>query len=169
MADVTSATQLSQKELAAWKGMLVIHARMVEGVDEVLEREHGLPLNSYEVLLKLSESPDHALRMGTLADRLLLSRSGLTRLVDRMEGRGLVERHACDDDRRGSYAQLTEAGAAAFEVAQPTNLRTIRELFLSHLDDADLEALAAAWAKVLPGEDFSAEGDRCGGTSQPAE
>ncbi len=161
MADVTSEQQLTRRELAAWKGMLTVHARMVEAVDEVLEREHGLPLNSYEVLLKLSEAPEHALRMGTLAERLLLSRSGLTRLVDRLVARGLVERHSCDDDRRGSYARLTEAGVAAFEEAQPTNLRTIRELFLDHLAESDLDALARTWSKILPAEELEAGGD-CG-------
>lgn len=154
MADVTSAKQLDRRELLAWKGMLIVHARMVEAVDEVLEREHGLPLNSYEVLLKLSDAPEQSLRMGTLADRLLLSRSGLTRLVDRLESRGLVERHSCDDDRRGSYARLTAAGAEAFAEAQPTNLRTIRDLFLNHLDGSDLDALAAAWGRVLPDDEL---------------
>jgi DNA-binding MarR family transcriptional regulator len=156
MARTASSKPLSREELAAWKGMLVVHARMVDALDQTLEREHGLPLNHYEVLLKLNEAPDNALRMGELADRLLLSRSGLTRLVDRMEARGLVERRTCDEDRRGSYAHLTEAGRTAFAQARPTNLRAIRERFLSALDEDDRRALAAVWRKILNTEDPAA-------------
>ena len=95
------------------------------------------------------------MRMGDLADQLLLSRSGLTRLVDRMVARGLVERHTCPDDRRGTYARLTEAGMKKFREARPTNLAAIREQFVSRLDDDDLEDLARIWAK-LDGADAAA-------------
>jgi DNA-binding MarR family transcriptional regulator len=144
----TDARQLDERELAAWRGMLFAYRNLTTAIDERLEREHGLSLSSYEVLLLLSQAPKHSLRMGNLADRILLSRSGLTRLVDRMVARGLVERHTCSDDRRGTYARLTEAGAAKFREAQPTNLAATREQFLSRLEATDLESLASIWEKL---------------------
>jgi DNA-binding MarR family transcriptional regulator len=143
--------QLDPLELAAWKGMLFAYRNMTTAIDERLEREHELSLSSYEVLLLLSRAPERSMRMGQLADGLLLSRSGLTRLVDRMVARGLVERHTCSDDRRGTWARLTEAGAETFRRAQPTNLAAIREQFVSKLDEADLERLASVWEKLEDG------------------
>lgn len=140
--------QLNADELAAWRGMLFVYRELTSAIDERLESEHGLSLSSYEVLLLLSQAPDQALRMGTLADGLLLSRSGLTRLVDRMVARGLVERHTCSDDRRGTYARLTDAGREKFRTAQPTNLAAIREVFVSKLDARDLDDLARAWGRL---------------------
>jgi DNA-binding MarR family transcriptional regulator len=149
MAQVTDEGQLDERELAAWRGMLVTHSRVIAALDEELEREHGLALGSYEVLLQLAEAPEHSLRMGTLAEHLLLSRSGLTRLVDRLAARGLVERHSCPDDRRGTYARLTGEGLTRFERARPTHLRGVREHFLGRLDERDMNRLAATWSKVL--------------------
>jgi len=139
---------LEPAELDAWRGMLITHSRVIAALDDELEREHGLPLGSYEVLLWLAEASEHSLRMGELADRLLLSRSGLTRLVDRLAAQGLVERHSCPSDRRGTFARLTETGLERFEEARPTHLRGIREQFLAGLDEGDLANLAAAWKKI---------------------
>jgi DNA-binding MarR family transcriptional regulator len=149
MAQVRNEGQLDERELAAWRGMLVTHSRVIAALDEELERDHGLALGSYEVLLQLAMSPEHSLRMGALAERLLLSRSGLTRLVDRLAARGFVERHSCPDDRRGTYARLTGEGLERFERARPTHLRGVREHFLGRLDDGDMDRLAATWDKVL--------------------
>jgi DNA-binding MarR family transcriptional regulator len=149
--------QLDDLELAAWRGMLFAYRNLTAAIDARLEREHDLSLSSYEVLLVLSKEEQHAMRMGNLADLLLLSRSGLTRLVDRMVARGLLERHTCADDRRGTYARLTDAGIAMFRKAQPTNLAAIRELFLSRLDPADLEDLARAWERLDEGGEEPAE------------
>jgi DNA-binding MarR family transcriptional regulator len=139
---------LDDRELGAWRGMLATHSRVIAALDDELEREHGLALGSYEVLLSLADAPEHSLRMGALADRLLLSRSGLTRLVDRLASRGLVERHSCDSDRRGTYARLTPAGLELFEEARPTHLRGVREHFLAHLAAGDLDRLAEIWDRV---------------------
>lgn len=149
MAQVTDGRQLDERELAAWRGLLITHSRVIAALDEELEREHGLALGSYEVLLQLAGSPEHSLRMGTLADRLLLSRSGLTRLVDRLVARGLVERHSCPSDRRGTYARLTDEGRKRFDESRPTHLRGVRQHFLGLLDDGDMERLAATWERVL--------------------
>ena len=148
MAKTLNGSALSAKELAAWRGLLVTHSRLVAALDEELEREHGLPLGSYEVLLQLADAEDHSLRMGELADHLLLSRSGLTRLVDRLATRGLVERHSCPSDRRGTYARLTPAGLELFRSARPTHLRGVRERFLEPLSAGDQERLAAIWDKI---------------------
>lgn len=150
MPDTAEEIELSEQEMAAWAGFLVTHRRVISELDCELEREHGLPLVSYEVLLYLANAPDHALRMGELADRLLLSRSGLTRLVDRLAARGLVERHSCDLDRRGTYARLTDAGLALFREARPTHLRGVREHFLDHIPERDLRRLGAIWQRIEP-------------------
>jgi len=155
--------QLDDLELAAWRGMLFAYRNMTAAIDERLEREHALALSSYEVLLLLSRAPDYSIRMGTLADELLLSRSGLTRLVDRLAARGYVERHTCPSDRRGTFARLTEAGHDAFNAARPTNLAGIREQFVSRLDADDLEDLARVWDKLDAGGDPSDDGSAtCG-------
>jgi DNA-binding MarR family transcriptional regulator len=150
--------QLDGLELSAWKGMLFAYRRATVAIDERLEREHDLTLSSYEVLLILSREPEHSLRMGQLAELLLLSRSGLTRLVDRLVGRGLVERHTCSDDRRGTYAKLTDAGFAKFEEARPTNLAAIREQFVDRLEPEDLADLARVWRRL----DIEEDGSTCG-------
>lgn len=129
--------------------MLEAYSDVIDRLDEELEREHGLQLSSYEVLLQLSEAPDRSLRMGALADRLFLSRSGLTRMVDRLVKAGLLERVSCETDRRGSYARLTGEGLERFEAARPIHLRGVREHFLSKLEEADLDHLAAAWERLI--------------------
>jgi DNA-binding MarR family transcriptional regulator len=144
-----SVDALSDRELNAWRGMLAVHSAIIATLDEELEREHGLPLTSYEVLLQLADAPDRSLRMGELAERLFLSRSGLTRLIDRLVRAGLVERASCESDRRGSYARLTAEGRRRFDAARPTHLRGVREHFLRKLDDRDQDRLAEIWARVL--------------------
>lgn len=144
----TASSVLSERELAAWRGLLEVHSALIARLDAELELEHGMSLSSYEVLLHLHDAPDCALRMGQLAERLFLSRSGLTRLIDRLVKAGLVERAECESDRRGSYARLTAEGRARFEAARPTHLRGVREHFLSKLSGADLDQLAGIWVRV---------------------
>jgi len=144
----TASSALSERELAAWRGLLEVHSGTIAQLDAELEQEHGMQLSSYEVLLHLNDAPDCALRMGQLAERLFLSRSGLTRLIDRLVKAGLVERAECESDRRGSYARLTAEGRARFEAARPTHLRGVREHFLSKLSGADLDRLAEIWVRV---------------------
>jgi DNA-binding MarR family transcriptional regulator len=142
---------LSREELGAWRGMLRVHAGLTKALDAELVREHGLPLSSYEVLLFLADAPDGRLRMSELADGVLLSRSGLTRLVDRMEREGLLRRERCPDDARGYNALITAKGRKLFQHARRTHLDGVRERFLGHLSSDDLRALAEAWEKVAPG------------------
>lgn len=149
-ATARRVTHLNDRELAAWRGLLMAHSQIVATLDEELEREHGLSLGSYEVLLQLAEAPEGSLRMGDLAERLLLSRSGLTRLIDRLVARELVERRSCPSDRRGTYACLTPAGRELLDTARPTHLRGVRDHFLSRLSAADLERLGEIWRRVNP-------------------
>jgi DNA-binding MarR family transcriptional regulator len=140
--------RLSDDEVAAWKGMLKIHSDLVAALDAELERQHSLPLSSYEVLMVLSDCENGRIRMGELADELLLSRSGLTRLVDRLVRQGWVERIPCEDDARGLYAGITKSGRAKVEAARPAHLDGVRSSFLSRLSDSDLQALARAWKRL---------------------
>lgn len=143
--------QLSPLELAAWRGFLRVHAALVRELDRELELEHDLPLTQYEVLLYLENAPDHRLRMSELASSVLLSQSGITRLVDRMEREGLVERVPCPYDRRGLWAIVTDAGRSRLAAARPTHLAGIRARFLDHFGDEELQALSDAWERVSPG------------------
>jgi DNA-binding MarR family transcriptional regulator len=151
MASTTTETRpLDETELRAWRGLLRAHALLVKRLDADLEATHGLPLTSYEVLLHLSHSEAGKMRMCDVAESVLLSRSGLTRLVDRLERDGFVERVSCPDDARGAYARLTEAGRAKVEAASSTHLDGIRDHFLAHFSPSELSVLAEAWERVAP-------------------
>ena len=146
----TAGTRLlNPRELGAWRGFLHAHRALVTVLDDELQREHDLPLSSYEVLLLLAESPEGRMRMGELADGLLLSRSGLTRLIDRMEQRGLVERARCEDDARGLFATITPRGRELFAAARPDHLDGVRRHFLSSLQPGELDQLASIWQRLV--------------------
>jgi len=145
------ATLLNRDELGAWRGLLRVHAGMTKTLDAELMRAHRLPLSSYEVLLYLADSPEGRLRMSELADSVLLSRSGLTRLVDRLERDGLLRRERCEEDQRGWFAEITDEGRELFERARATHLDGVRERFLSRLTSDEQRSLAALWEKVSPG------------------
>ena len=145
------ATLLDRDELGTWRGLLRVHAGMTKSLDAELMREHRLPLSSYEVLLYLADSPEGRLRMSELADSVLLSRSGLTRLVDRMERDGLLRRQRCEEDQRGWFAEITDEGRELFERARVTHLDGVRQRFLNHLTSDEQRTLAALWEKLSPG------------------
>ena len=142
--------ELSPAELGAWRGFLRVHAALVKELDAELAAEHELPLSSYEVLITLQAAPRHRCRMAELADSVLLSRSGMTRLVDRLEREGLLDRCSCDHDARGAYACLTSAGAKRLEEARATHLALVREQFISRFSAAELAAMAEMWARIAP-------------------
>jgi DNA-binding MarR family transcriptional regulator len=145
------ARELEPAELAAWRGLLRVHSDLVKALDAELLADHGLPLISYEVLINLQAAPDRRRRMAELADSVLLSRSGMTRLVDRLERDGLLERTSCSSDGRGFFAVLTDAGEELLARARPTHLDGVRERFLRHFDEGELGTMAAYWDRVLPG------------------
>jgi DNA-binding MarR family transcriptional regulator len=144
-------TELTEAELAAWRGFLRVHAALSRELDAELQAQHELPLSSYDVLVTLRSADGRRLRMADLADRALLSRSGMTRLVDRLAKQGLLRREDCPDDARGCFAVLTEAGEAVLEPARRTHLDGVRDRFLSKMEDGDLERLGALWERVAPG------------------
>jgi DNA-binding MarR family transcriptional regulator len=141
--------ELDEAELAAWKGLLRVHAALVKVLDAELEARHGLPLTSFEVLVSLRKAPGGKLRMAELAEHALLSRSGMTRLIDRLEREGMVCRSSCDKDGRGCYAVLTPGGATAVDDARATYLSVVRSGFLRHFSHDEMRELAALLARAL--------------------
>ena len=135
--------------LETWRSFLVAHAQIRRQLERELQAEQALGLGEYEVLLLLARAPERQLRMSELADLLVLSRSGVTRLVDRLEADALVERTLCDTDRRGSWATLTDAGHLRLRRAAPTHLRGVGEHFLDRIPPAELDALQRTLDRVL--------------------
>ena len=147
-AAVPRTEWLTPVELDAWRSFLRAHAKVTRVLDAELSAECDLPLGSYEVLLHLNEAPDRRLRMTDLADRVLLSRSGLTRLVDRLEREGLIQRQSCPSDLRGTNAVLTDAGYERLRTAAPIHLRGVREHMVDLLTPDEIAVLAAAMGRV---------------------
>ena len=145
------AERLDARELAAWRGFLRVHAALVRELDAELQAEHGVSLTAYEVLIMLEGAPEGRLRMFELSDAVLLSLSGVTRLVDRMVRDGLVTRQRCPSDRRGAFTVLSDAGRAKLAEARPTHLAGVRRRFLDPLTPEALDELATVWERLLPG------------------
>jgi DNA-binding MarR family transcriptional regulator len=144
------ADRLSPAELEAWQGLLRVNARLVRLLDADLQRSHGLSGNDYDVLIQLGLAPRRRLRMTALAEQVLMSPSGMTRLVDELERDGLVVRERREDDARSFDVVLTPAGRTRLRAANRTHLRRVRELFLDRLSDAQLEQLAEIWGALDP-------------------
>jgi len=140
---------LSEAELRAWQALLHAHHQVTETLDEELRREHGLPLGAYDVLVRLARAPGRYLRMTALAEKVMLSPSGLTRMVDRLVGAGLVERDRFDGDARVMLARLTDQGLHLVRQAARTHLRGIREHFTGRLTEAQLRNVASALEVVV--------------------
>jgi DNA-binding MarR family transcriptional regulator len=149
VAAPTGEAELDEVELAAWRGLVRVHAALVKELDAELDARHGLPLTSYEVLRSLRKSPAGKLRMAELAEHALLSRSGMTRLIDRLEREGMVGRTTCDKDGRGCYAVLTEQGRAAVDEARATYIAVVRSGFLGHFSIDEMQDLASLLARPL--------------------
>jgi DNA-binding MarR family transcriptional regulator len=128
---------LSADERELWRRFVETHATIVRRLDEDLRSHSGLTLSSFEVLYELVRAPANQLRMAELADRLLFTRSGVTRLIDRLERQGFVERGECPDDGRGVFAAMTAKGFDAFEAAAAPHVEGIRRLFFDRLDGSD--------------------------------
>jgi DNA-binding MarR family transcriptional regulator len=130
-------------EVQAWAQLLRAHAALTRRFSSDLLGEHGLTLNDYEVLLHLARSPDRRLRRVDLAERIILTPSGITRLLSGLERAGYVERASCPGDARVSYAVLTDAGYEKLRAAAPSHLGAIRELFGERFSEDELETLAS--------------------------
>lgn len=141
----------SDAEVAAWRSFITAYSRVTGVLERELQAEQNMPLTWYDVLVVLIEAPEHQLRMHDLAEQVLLSRAGLTRLIDRMVAAGFVERIPCPEDRRGTYVRITEAGKAANLAAAPVHLGGVREHFTRHLSARDLAGLKTATDRILQG------------------
>lgn len=144
-----SEQHLSDQHLAAWRTFLKAHATLIDRIDRDLAAAKLPPLSTYDVLIELYEVPEQRLRMHELAERVVLSRSGLTRLVDRLEAEGLLTRDRSGTDRRGAYAVITEQGIAALRRMWPTYARSIVEYFAQWLTREEAQLLEAAFGRIL--------------------
>jgi len=149
MSTVT-VTRLDGAALDAWRGYLTSHASILRALDAELVAEHGLTTRDYEVLFYLAQAEGRRLAMSAISERTMLTRSGITRLVDGLVGNGLIERHACSNDARVSYAQLTDVGYAALRRASRSHVAGVRRLFVERFSDEELETLAELLGR-LPG------------------
>lgn len=140
---------LTPLEMRAWRGYLATHSRLLGLLDAELQATQEISVPDYGVLVTLSEAPDHRLRMSELADRMLLSPSGLTRRIDSLAREGLVERALCPEDRRGTFAVLTRAGLDRLRRAAPQHVRQVRRHFIDRLTPDQLQVLAQAFEGVL--------------------
>ena len=145
--ETLASRPLSPHELNAWRGMLEVHARVTQELDAQMQAAHGLSVSAYEVLMFLADAPEHRMRMSDIADRVLLSRSGCTRLVDRLVRQGYVSRCAADSDGRGLFAALTAAGLDKVTAARPTHRAGVRRFFLDHMTPTDQIALGEVWSR----------------------
>lgn len=142
---------LDETRLAAWRAFLTAHAAAIGAIERDLASAGLIPLAWYDILVPLSESADGRLRLHELADRVVLSRSGLTRMVDRLERAGLLRREPCPDDRRGAFAVLTDEGEATLRRIWPTYARGIAAHFARHLSDDEMRTVTAALGRVRDG------------------
>jgi DNA-binding MarR family transcriptional regulator len=148
--DTVAQGRLEGAPLEAWRSYLQSHASIVRVLDAELATDHGITSRDYEVMLYLAQEPDERLAMSALAERTMLTRSGITRLVDGLVQAGLIERVACPSDARVSYAKLTETGYAKLREAGCSHVRSIQRLFLEHFSPEEIDRLAELLSR-LPG------------------
>jgi DNA-binding MarR family transcriptional regulator len=148
--DTITSARLEGAALEAWRSYLQSHASIVRVLDADLVAQHSMTTRDYEVLLYLAQAKDRKLPMSALAESTMLTRSGITRLVDGLVQAGLIERVACPNDARVSYAQLTDAGHEKLRSAGCTHVASIRRLFLEHFTEPEIELLADLLSR-LPG------------------
>jgi DNA-binding MarR family transcriptional regulator len=147
--DPAHAVAPTDPRLDAWRGFVHAHARLTRRLDEELQAAHRLSLAEYDALLQLANAPGRRLRMSVLADRVLLSRSGITRLVDRLVAAGMVERTTCTTDARGAEASLTADGLDRLRSASATHLDGVGRLFLDVVTADEREVLTRVFGRVL--------------------
>lgn len=141
--------RLDSEHLTAWRLFITAHARLIEVIDRELAAAGCISLAWYDVLVELLEAPEHRLRMSELATRVVLSRSTVTRLVDRLEHEGLLTRQRSASDRRGAYAVLTEVGRDAMRKAWPVYAQGIATHFAHALSGSDVEVITQSMTRML--------------------
>jgi DNA-binding MarR family transcriptional regulator len=158
-----SVSTVAPSRIESWVAFLRAHSAITRQLNADLLNVHGLTLNDYEVLLLLSHAEDRRMRRVDLAQSVVLTASGITRLLDGLERAGYVEKDSCATDGRVSYAKLTNVGHAKLKDAAATHLRGVEELFMGRFSDSELEYLASLLGRLpLRGKDCSVEADACG-------
>jgi DNA-binding MarR family transcriptional regulator len=145
-----------EPNLEAWICFLRAHASLTRQMSARLEAEHGLTLNDYDCLVQLAYAPERSLRRVDLARSVLLSPSGITRLLDGLEREGWVEKKSCDSDARVTYAHMTDAGHAKFKAARKSHLADIEEAFGSRFTPEELETVSALLGRLLDSDEPAA-------------
>jgi len=140
--------RLADNELAAWRGFIKAHAHIIEHIERDLAEQRRVPLTTYDVLIALFEAPEHKLRLGELTNKIILTKSGITRLVHRLEREGLITREKSEEDRRGAYAVLTTEGEAQLRQAWPVYARGIKEYFVAALSEEEVQRVRNAMEAI---------------------
>ncbi len=141
--------KIDETHLNAWRTFITVHATLIDRIDHELLAADQIPLHWYDVLIELAEAPERRLRMHELASAVVLSRSGLTRLVDRLQKEGLLTRQPDPADRRGSFAVITEKGLAALRQAWPIYASGIASHFVEHLSDEEAKLLTEILKRMI--------------------
>ena len=139
----------AQNHLRMWRSFLKTHSTVVKYLERRMQEQHGLPMPWWDVLQQLAGGPEGRLRMSELAESVLLTRSGITRLLDRMIEAGLVVREPCPGDRRGYYAAITQQGRETIEKVGPDHSRDAWEVFLGHVSEEEASLLEKVFSRVL--------------------
>jgi DNA-binding MarR family transcriptional regulator len=148
--NTVAPVRLEGAALEAWRSYLQSHASILRALDAELVAEQGMTTRDYEVLLYLAQAPERKLPMSALAESIMLTRSGITRLIDGLVSCGLIERVSCSSDARVSYAKLTDAGYEKLRDAGQTHIASIHRMFLEHFTHDEVDQLASLLSR-LPG------------------
>lgn len=138
----------SDIEQCAWGGLLETYARMNQLIEADLQKNHHISHVEFEVLLRLEFAPNHKMRIQDLAAQSILTRSGMSRAIERLEKAGFVKREGASEDRRGFYAVLTDEGIKRFESAAEQHIEFVRRNFLSHFSEKELKTMSGFWQKL---------------------
>lgn len=141
---------LNPREMKAWRSYIIASRRLLEALEQDLE-DHDLSMPDYEVLAQLSEAPGRQLRMSELAEIAMISKSRLSHRITVMEKAGWVRREACTEDKRGSWAVMTEKGYKAIVKAAPDHVNSVRNRFLDQLNPKDQETMASLFDRIESG------------------
>jgi DNA-binding MarR family transcriptional regulator len=141
--------RIDDTRLRAWRNFITVYGRLIEAIDAELAESDTFPLSWYDILIELYEAEEHRLRLHRLAERVVLSRSSITRLVDQLEEAGMLRREPDPEDRRGSYAVLMEGGLAGLRAAWPVYAAAIDKYFGRFLDDEEALIVARAFERML--------------------
>ncbi|HEY9763590.1 MAG TPA: MarR family transcriptional regulator [Trichocoleus sp.] len=146
---MNTQAHLDAARSSLWRLFLTAHTRLLEHMERDLSEADLPPLDWYDVLFTLKEAPDHRLRLSELAEKVLLSRSNLTRLIDRLEKAGLLRRESCPTDRRGTYAVLTETGLTMQQQMWSVYSKSIATVFAAYIDDEEVKILQQVLSRLL--------------------